>query len=286
MSGFYVCTIYQFALKTMPELPEVETTRRGVEPHLTGRTLRGAVVRNPSLRWPVPPDLAERLAGETVLAVRRRAKYLLLECQSGTLLIHLGMSGSLRVMASGAPAQKHDHVDLLLDGQLLRYRDPRRFGAMLWHVGPIELHPLLKDLGPEPLSDAFDGAALFEAIRRRSSAIKLAIMDNHVVVGVGNIYANESLFYAGIAPTRPANSLTRAECDLLAAEIRAVLRRAIDAGGSTLRDFVDSEGKPGYFQQSYMVYDRQEAPCRRCGAPIRHIRQGQRSSYYCPLCQP
>ncbi|OHX15526.1 DNA-formamidopyrimidine glycosylase [Chromobacterium amazonense] len=270
----------------MPELPEVETTRRGVEPHLTGRTLRGAVVRNPSLRWPVPPDLAERLAGETVLAVRRRAKYLLLECQSGTLLIHLGMSGSLRVMASGAPAQKHDHVDLLLDGQLLRYRDPRRFGAMLWHVGPIELHPLLKDLGPEPLSDAFDGAALFEAIRRRSSAIKLAIMDNHVVVGVGNIYANESLFYAGIAPTRPANSLTRAECDLLAAEIRAVLRRAIDAGGSTLRDFVDSEGKPGYFQQSYMVYDRQEAPCRRCGAPIRHIRQGQRSSYYCPLCQP
>lgn len=286
MSGFYVCTIYQFALKTMPELPEVETTRRGVEPHLAGRTLRGAVVRNPSLRWPVPPDLAERLSGETVLAVRRRAKYLLLECQSGTLLIHLGMSGSLRVMASGAPAQKHDHVDLLLDGQLLRYRDPRRFGAMLWHVGPIELHPLLKDLGPEPLSDAFDGAALFEAIRRRSSAIKLAIMDNHVVVGVGNIYANESLFYAGIAPTRPANSLTRAECDLLAAEIRAVLRRAIDAGGSTLRDFVDSEGKPGYFQQSYMVYDRQEAPCRRCGTPIRHIRQGQRSSYYCPLCQP
>ncbi len=270
----------------MPELPEVETTRRGVEPHLAGRTLRGAVVRNPSLRWPVPPDLAERLAGETVLAVRRRAKYLLLECQSGTLLIHLGMSGSLRVMASGAPAQKHDHVDLLLDGQLLRYRDPRRFGAMLWHVGPIELHPLLKDLGPEPLSDAFDGAALFEAIRRRSSAIKLAIMDNHVVVGVGNIYANESLFYAGIAPMRPANSLTRAECDLLAAEIRAVLRRAIDAGGSTLRDFVDSEGKPGYFQQSYMVYDRQEAPCRRCGTPIRHIRQGQRSSYYCPLCQP
>ncbi|KIA81411.1 DNA-formamidopyrimidine glycosylase [Chromobacterium amazonense] len=270
----------------MPELPEVETTRRGVEPHLAGRTLRGAVVRNPSLRWPVPPDLAERLSGETVLAVRRRAKYLLLECQSGTLLIHLGMSGSLRVMASGAPAQKHDHVDLLLDGQLLRYRDPRRFGAMLWHVGPIELHPLLKDLGPEPLSDAFDGAALFEAIRRRSSAIKLAIMDNHVVVGVGNIYANESLFYAGIAPTRPANSLTRAECDLLAAEIRAVLRRAIDAGGSTLRDFVDSEGKPGYFQQSYMVYDRQEAPCRRCGTPIRHIRQGQRSSYYCPLCQP
>ncbi|POA98867.1 formamidopyrimidine-DNA glycosylase [Chromobacterium sinusclupearum] len=270
----------------MPELPEVETTRRGVEPHLAGRTLRGAVVRNPSLRWPVPPDLAERLAGETVLAVRRRAKYLLLECQSGTLLIHLGMSGSLRVMASGAPAQKHDHVDLLLDGQLLRYRDPRRFGAMLWHVGPIELHPLLKDLGPEPLSDAFDGAVLFKAIRRRSSAIKLAIMDNHVVVGVGNIYANESLFYAGIAPTRPANSLKRAECDLLAAEIRAVLRRAIDAGGSTLRDFVDSEGKPGYFQQNYMVYDRQEAPCRRCGTPIRHIRQGQRSSYYCPLCQP
>ncbi|POZ61088.1 bifunctional DNA-formamidopyrimidine glycosylase/DNA-(apurinic or apyrimidinic site) lyase [Chromobacterium alticapitis] len=270
----------------MPELPEVETTRRGVAPHLEGRTLRGAIVRNASLRWPVPPDLSARLAGEKVLAVRRRAKYLLLECESGTLLIHLGMSGSLRLMPAGAPPQKHDHLDLQLDGQVLRYRDPRRFGAVLWHVGPIELHPLLKALGPEPLSDAFDGAALYAATRRRNCAVKLAIMDNHVVVGVGNIYANESLFYAGMAPDRAASALTLQECERLAGEIKAVLKRAIDAGGSTLRDFVDSEGKPGYFQQSYMVYDRHEEPCRRCGSPIRHIRQGQRSTYYCPLCQP
>lgn len=270
----------------MPELPEVETTRRGVAPHLEGQTLLGAAVRQPALRWPVPPDLDQILRGETILAVRRRAKYLLLECQRGTLLIHLGMSGSLRVMPAGTPPQKHDHLDLLLDGRLLRYRDPRRFGAVLWHVGPIERHPLLNALGPEPLSAAFDGAALLEAMRRRQSAIKLAIMDNHIVVGVGNIYANEALFHAGIAPTRAANALTRGDCDRLATEIKAVLMRAIDAGGSTLRDFVDSEGKPGYFQQSYMVYGRQEAPCRRCGTPIRHIRQGQRSTYYCPLCQP
>ncbi|QEL57673.1 bifunctional DNA-formamidopyrimidine glycosylase/DNA-(apurinic or apyrimidinic site) lyase [Chromobacterium paludis] len=270
----------------MPELPEVETTRRGVAPHLEGQTLLGAVVRQPALRWPVPPDLDHILRGETILAVRRRAKYLLLACQHGTLLIHLGMSGSLRVMPAGTPPQKHDHLDLLLDGRLLRYRDPRRFGAVLWHVGPIERHPLLNALGPEPLSAAFDGAALFEAMRRRQSAIKLAIMDNHIVVGVGNIYANEALFHAGIAPTRAANALTRGDCDRLATEIKAVLMRAIDAGGSTLRDFVDSDGKPGYFQQSYMVYGRQEAPCRRCGTPIRHIRQGQRSTYYCPLCQP
>ncbi|OHX13787.1 DNA-formamidopyrimidine glycosylase [Chromobacterium sphagni] len=270
----------------MPELPEVETTRRGVQPHLEGRVLQGAVVRNASLRWPVPPDLSARLAGEKVQAVRRRAKYLLLECESGTLLIHLGMSGSLRILAAGTPPEKHDHVDLLLDGQLLRYRDPRRFGAILWHIGPIELHPLLQALGPEPLSDAFGGEALFQAIRKRGSPIKLVLMDNHVVVGVGNIYANESLFYAGIAPTRPASGLRRDECERLAAEIKAVLTRAIAAGGSTLRDFVASDGKPGYFQQSYMVYDRQEEPCRQCGTPIRQIRQGQRSTYYCPLCQP
>ncbi|UTH76533.1 bifunctional DNA-formamidopyrimidine glycosylase/DNA-(apurinic or apyrimidinic site) lyase [Chromobacterium sp. IIBBL 290-4] len=271
----------------MPELPEVETTRRGVEPHLQNRRLLGAVVRHAGLRWPVPPNLSALLDGETVSAVRRRAKYLLLECQRGTLLVHLGMSGSLRLMPADAPAQKHDHVDLLLDdGQVLRYRDPRRFGAILWHAGPIELHPLISSLGPEPLSDAFDGKALHEALRRKGIAIKLAIMDNHIVVGVGNIYANESLFHAGIAPTRPANALSRADCDRLAQEIKTVLRRAIEAGGSTLRDFVASDGKPGYFQQTYMVYDRQEEPCRQCGTPIRQIRQGQRSTYFCPLCQP
>nr|WP_199068152.1 bifunctional DNA-formamidopyrimidine glycosylase/DNA-(apurinic or apyrimidinic site) lyase [Chromobacterium sp. ASV5] len=270
----------------MPELPEVETTRRGIAPHLAQATITGVAVRQPSLRWPVPPDLAAQLQGQTVRRVARRAKYLLLEFDHGTLLIHLGMSGSLRYLAADTPPGKHDHLDLLLGGHLLRYRDPRRFGAVLWHVGPIERHPLLCKLGPEPLGEGFSGETLYAAGRSRGSAVKLLLMDNHVVVGVGNIYANESLFYAGIAPTRAANSLSRAECERLAETIRQVLDRAIAAGGSTLRDFTDSEGKPGYFQQSYMVYDRQEEPCRQCGSPIRHIRQGQRSSYYCPLCQP
>ncbi|WP_293765719.1 bifunctional DNA-formamidopyrimidine glycosylase/DNA-(apurinic or apyrimidinic site) lyase [uncultured Aquitalea sp.] len=270
----------------MPELPEVETTRRGVAPFLDQARLRGAVVREDRLRWPVPPGLDALLNGQTVRAVRRRAKYLLVELDSGSLIIHLGMSGSLRLVPAGSPAEKHDHVDLLLTDRILRYRDPRRFGAILWHVGPLEFHPLLKDLGPEPLGEAFNGAALHAAIARRSSPIKTVIMDNHVVVGVGNIYANESLFNAGIHPTRPANSLRPGECDKLAEEIRRVLLRAIEAGGSTLRDFVSAEGKSGYFQQSYMVYDRQDQPCRACGTPIRQMRLGQRSSYYCPLCQP
>ncbi|MBV8680035.1 MAG: bifunctional DNA-formamidopyrimidine glycosylase/DNA-(apurinic or apyrimidinic site) lyase [Aquitalea sp.] len=270
----------------MPELPEVETTRRGVAPYLDGATLRGAIVREARLRWPVPPQLDAILAGLTVRAVTRRAKYLIIHFDSGALLIHLGMSGSLRYVPADTPAQKHDHIDLLLGSHVLRYRDPRRFGAMLWHVGPLEFHPLLQDLGPEPLSDAFDGDALHAAIARRGSAIKLAIMDNHVVVGVGNIYANESLFHAGICPTRAARDLSRDDCRRLAAEIKRVLALAIEAGGSTLRDFVNTEGKSGYFQQDYYVYDRQEQPCRICSSPIRQIRQGQRSSYYCPLCQP
>ncbi|WP_028536084.1 bifunctional DNA-formamidopyrimidine glycosylase/DNA-(apurinic or apyrimidinic site) lyase [Paludibacterium yongneupense] len=270
----------------MPELPEVETTRRGVAPHLLGQPILDIIVREARLRWPVLPDLASRLRGTTIVAVERRAKYLLLDVELGTLIIHLGMSGSLRFVAPATPVQKHEHVDLVLPQRLLRYRDPRRFGAILWHPGPAATHPLLLALGPEPLSADFDGAHLFHGTRRRGSAIKLAIMDNHLVVGVGNIYANEALFLAGIGPLRPAQSLSHAECDRLAASIVQVLGDAIAAGGSTLRDFVSASGQPGYFQQSYRVYARGDRPCHACGELIRHIRQGQRSSYYCPHCQP
>lgn len=270
----------------MPELPEVETTRRGVAPQLEGATVHDVIVREARLRWPIPPELPALLAGRTVRSVSRRAKYLLVDFEHGTLIVHLGMSGSLRFVAPDTPPEKHDHVDIVLGQTVLRYRDPRRFGAMLWQQGPLEAHPLLARLGPEPLSDAFDGQRLFEASRRKGSAIKLLIMDNHVVVGVGNIYANESLFHAGIHPARAANSLRREECDRLAAEIKSVLARAIEAGGSTLRDFMDAKGKPGYFQQSYKVYGRRELPCHDCGTLICEIRQGQRSTCYCPHCQP
>ncbi|GGY08512.1 bifunctional DNA-formamidopyrimidine glycosylase/DNA-(apurinic or apyrimidinic site) lyase [Paludibacterium paludis] len=270
----------------MPELPEVETTRKGIEPYLQGATVRDADVREPRLRWPVTPGLDALLKNLQVRSVARRAKYLLIGFDPGTLLIHLGMSGSLRVVDHDMPVEKHDHVDIVLDERRIRYRDPRRFGAILWYPGAIETHPLLAGLGPEPLGPAFGGAVLFNASRGKSLAVKPFLMDNHVVVGVGNIYANEALFQAGIRPGRAAGRLTRADCDRLALAIRDVLARAIDAGGSTLKDFVDASGKPGYFQQSYFVYGRAEAPCLRCGSPIRHIRQGQRSSYYCPHCQP
>jgi formamidopyrimidine-DNA glycosylase len=270
----------------MPELPEVETTRRGIEPYLTGQTVRDVIVRESRLRWGVPPNLADTLRGLVVLHVRRRAKYLLIGFETGTLIIHLGMSGSLRVVDDTLPPQKHDHIDFVLADRVLRYRDPRRFGAVLWHFGPIELHPLLSKLGPEPLGPAFDGETLFRASRGKRTAIKLLIMNNSVVVGVGNIYANEALYEAGIHPARSAGALARAECDRLAAAIRDILARAIVAGGSTLRDFVDVEGKPGYFQQTYHVYGRTEEPCTRCGTPIAHLRLGQRSTFYCPRCQP
>lgn len=270
----------------MPELPEVETTRRGVAPQLEGATIREVIVREGRLRWPIPPELPALLADRRVRSVSRRAKYLLVDFEHGTLIVHLGMSGSLRFVAPGTMPEKHDHVDIVLGQTVLRYRDPRRFGAMLWQQGPAEAHPLLASLGPEPLSAAFDGNVLYQASRRKGSAIKLLIMDNHVVVGVGNIYANESLFYGGIHPARAANSLSREECDRLAAEIKAVLARAIEAGGSTLRDFIDAKGKPGYFQQSYKVYGRRELPCHDCGTLICEIRQGQRSTCFCPHCQP
>lgn len=270
----------------MPELPEVETTLRGIAPHLTGQDIADVVIRNARLRWPVPERLPQLLRGQTVRGLRRRAKYLLIEFEHGTLLLHLGMSGSLRILESGSEALKHDHFDLVLaNGMLMRLRDPRRFGAVLWHEGDISQHPLLSALGPEPLEEGFDTEYLYRATRGKTAAIKLVIMDNHIVVGVGNIYANESLFRSGIRPQLPAGKLSRARCAALVEEIRRTLHAAIKQGGSTLRDFVHSDGSPGYFQQHYFVYARKDEPCRQCGTPIKQIKQGQRSSFYCPSCQ-
>jgi formamidopyrimidine-DNA glycosylase len=270
----------------MPELPEVETTLRGIAPHLAQRRVTDVVIRNPKLRWPIPKSLPKLLHNQVVRGLRRRAKYLLIAFDHGTLILHLGMSGSLRIQPLGTPAEKHDHFDLVLDdGQLLRLRDPRRFGAVLWHEGDVGLHPLLATLGPEPLEQDFDGLLLHRSTRTRSAAIKLAIMDSHLVVGVGNIYANEALFRAGIRPQLAANKLSLPRSQRLAQSIKEVLLEAIQQGGSTLRDFVHSDGSSGYFQQNYYVYGRTGQSCRVCGTPIRQIRQGQRSTFYCPMCQ-
>ncbi|EGV35446.1 bifunctional DNA-formamidopyrimidine glycosylase/DNA-(apurinic or apyrimidinic site) lyase [Neisseria weaveri] len=274
----------------MPELPEVETTLRGIEPHIQGQTVQNITIRQPKLRWPVSPDLPSILQHQPVLSCNRRAKYLLIRFPTGILLIHLGMSGSLRIFTDGlnqtVQAGKHDHIDIVFtNGTLLRYHDPRRFGAMLWFSGAEEHHPLLQHLGPEPLSDDFNAAYLHQKISNQQRAIKTALMDNAVVVGVGNIYANESLFKSGISPLRPARSLTLAECTLLVGNIRAVLQRAIETGGSTLRDFVNSDGKSGYFQQEYTVYGRQGQSCLQCGTEIMKTTIGQRGTFYCPICQ-
>jgi len=270
----------------MPELPEVETTLRGLAPHLLGQRVAEVVIRHPQLRWPIPEFLPKLLRGQTILAIHRRAKYLLVEFDHGTLILHLGMSGSLRILPAYIPPDKHDHFDLVLDnGKLMRLRDPRRFGAVLWHEGDAAQHPLLAALGHEPLEKGFDAAHLYQATRKRNAAIKLVIMDNHVVVGVGNIYANEALFHAGIRPQLAANKLSLLRCAKLVQTIQQTLRSAIKLGGSTLRDFVNSSGEPGYFQQHYFVYGRAGEPCRKCGATIKQIKQGQRSSFYCPQCQ-
>ena len=275
----------------MPELPEVEITRRGLAAHLVGLTIADVVIRNARLRWPIPKNLPKLLRGQTIVSLGRRAKYLLMGCGSGTLILHLGMSGSLRILPAGTPAEKHDHFDLVLgNGTLMRLRDPRRFGAVLWHSGDAQAHPLLAALGPEPLPDkfgktGFDARYLHRATRGRSIAIKQCLMNNHVVVGVGNIYANEALFRAGIKPQLAAGKLSLPRCVRLVAEIRATLAEAIKLGGSSLRDFVDTSGQPGYFQQHYWVYGRGGEPCRKCGTPIKQIRQGQRSSFYCQHCQ-
>jgi formamidopyrimidine-DNA glycosylase len=277
----------------MPELPEVEVTRRGVAPHLEGRAVRAVQTRRDGLRWPFPPDLAERLTGRTVLSTGRRGKYLLLHFEHGTLIIHLGMSGHLRVLPTGVPPQKHDHIDLVVDTdgehlQVLRMNDPRRFGAVLWHDaadGPLDGHLLLRGLGVEPLEDGFDGALLHRLTRGRSASIKQVLMAGDLVVGVGNIYCSESLFRAGINPKTPAGRVSLARYEKLALAIRDILAAAIVQGGSTLRDFISVNGQSGYFQQSYFVYDRAGLPCRVCGAPVRQIKQGQRSTFYCVHCQ-
>ncbi len=270
----------------MPELPEVETTLRGLSPHLTGQRIMQVTIRNPHLRWPIPGNLPGILRDQTVRKLQRRAKYILVACDSGTLILHLGMSGSLRILPSHTPPEKHDHFDLVLaNGTLMRLRDPRRFGAVLWHEGDIAQHELLAKLGPEPLLDDFDADYLYRATRKRSAAIKQVIMDSHVVVGVGNIYASESLFRAGIRPQLAANKLSLPRCARLVQTIRETLSASTAQGGSTLRDFTGSDGKPGYFQQSYFVYGRTGEACRTCGTAIKQIVQGQRSTFYCPHCQ-
>ncbi|MTZ13834.1 bifunctional DNA-formamidopyrimidine glycosylase/DNA-(apurinic or apyrimidinic site) lyase [Pseudomonas sp. JL972] len=269
----------------MPELPEVETTRRGIAPHLVGQRVSRVIVRERRLRWPIPEDLDVRLSGQRIEAVERRAKYLLIRFEAGTLIAHLGMSGSLRLVEGALPPAKHEHVDLLLEsGQALRYTDPRRFGALLWSDDPLN-HVLLASLGPEPLSEGFDGERLFQLSRGRSMAVKPFIMDNAVVVGVGNIYASEALFAAGIDPRRPAGGISRARYLKLADEIKRILALAIERGGTTLRDFVGGDGKPGYFQQELFVYGRGGEFCKHCGTTLREVRLGQRASVYCSRCQ-
>lgn len=269
----------------MPELPEVETTRRGIAPFIEGQRVSRVIVRERRLRWPIPEDLDVRLSGQRIECVERRAKYLLMKAESGTLIGHLGMSGSLRLVECGLPAAKHEHVDIELEsGLALRYTDPRRFGALLWSSDPHN-HELLIRLGPEPLTDLFDGERLYQLSRGRSMAIKPFIMDNAVVVGVGNIYASEALFAAGIDPRREAGTVSRARYVTLAHEIKRILAHAIERGGTTLRDFVGGDGQPGYFQQELFVYGRGGQFCKACGSTLREVKLGQRASVYCPKCQ-
>lgn len=275
----------------MPELPEVEVSRLGLLPYLPGRRIAGVVIRTPKLRHDIPTDLPARLTGLRVDAIVRRGKYLLFDCEStqsgGWLILHLGMSGSLRLVApDSSPAQKHDHFDLVFPETTLRLRDPRRFGALLWHEGPkIGEHPLLKVLGVEPLDNDFDGDWLYAATQRRSGPIKPLLMDSHLVVGIGNIYAAESLFHAGISPLRSANRISLARYRRLASAIRATLNASIAAGGSSVRDYVHSDGGAGCFQLSCAVYDRAGEACPSCGSAVRSVRQSGRSTFYCPHCQ-
>lgn len=268
----------------MPELPEIEVALRDLAPQLKGQTITGVVVRESRLRWRVPQEVG-RLAGRTIREVRRRGKYLVLDCGDGCLILHLGMSGSLRMVPMGRPVQAHEHIDLELGHRVLRLRDPRRFGAVLWTPGMETKHPLLAHLGVEPLSADFDATCLRALTHGRRTRIKQLIMDSHRIAGVGNIYANESLFRAGIRPTRRAGTLSLAACEKLVRAIKVTLLAAIRAGGSSLRDYVRSNGQPGRFQSRYWVYDRGGRPCRRCGTIIRRVMQGQRATFYCPSCQ-
>lgn len=274
----------------MPELPEVETTRAGLAPHVTGRVVSDVRLRRDDLRWPIPPDVARALPGQRIDAVRRRAKYLLLDTDAGSALLHLGMSGSLRVVPADAAVRTHDHVDIGLaagvdrPAQVLRFNDPRRFGCLLWQPRG-ETHPLLRELGPEPLSDDFDGDHLFARSRGRTAPVKSFLMDQRIVVGVGNIYAAEALFAAGIAPLREAGAIARVRYARLADAVRSILAHAIARGGTTLRDYINPDGAPGYFEQELMVYGREDQPCRRCGRALRHAVIGQRASVWCGHCQ-
>jgi len=276
----------------MLELPEVEVTRRGIAPHVEGRTVRSVVLRRAGLRWPFPPELPALLAGRLVRSTGRRGKYLLVHFDHGTLIIHLGMSGHLRILTTGIDPEKHDHFDLVVEGpagqQVLRMKDPRRFGAVLWHDhadGLLESHVLLRGLGVEPLEPGFSGKLLYDQTRQRSAPVKQVLLAGDIVVGVGNIYASESLFRAGINPKTPARRISLARYEKLAQAVREILAEAIVQGGSTLRDFIAVNGQSGYFQQTYFVYDRAGVPCRVCAAPIRQIKQGQRSTFYCVNCQ-
>lgn len=274
----------------MPELPEVETTRRGIAPYLIGRRVTGVILRRPDLRWPIPREVSELLPGQRIEAVERRAKYLLLHTEVGSALLHLGMSGVLRVLPPDAPVGKHDHVDIALERtpaqapRILRFTDPRRFGCLLWQA-PGEIHELLAKLGPEPLTDAFDGDLLWHTSRGRTAAVKLFLMDNAIVVGVGNIYASEALFAAGIDPRRAAGAVSRVRYARLASEVKHILAWAIERGGTTLRDFISPDGLPGYFFRELNVYGRAGEPCKACGTAIRQAVLGQRSTFWCPHCQ-
>ena len=268
----------------MTELPEVETSRRGIEPHLVGNILHYAIVRNSKLRWPVSEKI-KTLLDEPILSVKRRAKYLLIELNQGWIIVHLGMSGSVRILPEEQPEEKHDHIDLVFrDGKVLRYTDPRRFGAWLW-CEDLATSSVLAHLGPEPLSAQFNAQYLYQQSKNKKIAIKPWLMDNKLVVGVGNIYANEALFSSGIMPDRKANSLTEQECDVLVNAIKAVLTRSIEQGGTTLKDFLQSDGKPGYFAQELFVYGRKDKACLICGHTIESIKQGQRSTFFCRHCQ-
>ncbi len=269
----------------MPELPEVETTRRGIAPYLIGHRVTSLVIRQPRLRWPIPPVLRRKLPGQEIENVERRAKYLLVHTAAGSALLHLGMSGSLRILPCDVTPGTHDHFDWRMDsGRILRYTDPRRFGCLLWQM-PGKIHPLLADLGPEPLSTDFDGAYLWKMSRGRRASVKTFLMDQKIVVGVGNIYAAEALFAAGIHPRRVAGSVSRARYEVLADQVKRILAHAITRGGTTLRDFISPDGVPGYFEQELFVYGRTGEPCKICGTPIRAVVLGQRSTFYCPRCQ-
>jgi formamidopyrimidine-DNA glycosylase len=270
----------------MPELPEVETSRRGIEPHIHGQTISRVIIRQPQLRWPIAKEISEQLPGQLIQNISRRGKYLLLNTAVGTAILHLGMSGSLRIVANSTPHQKHDHVDIqFTHGKCLRFNDPRRFGCLLWCAGNVADHALLSHLGPEPLTESFSAEYLFQKTRGRKKAIKQVIMDHHIVVGVGNIYASEALFMAGIRPGKASKSLTKLKVKKLVDAIKLILKAAIEQGGTTLKDFQQSDGKPGYFAQHLKVYNRAGQPCYQCQILIKDKIQGGRRSFYCQGCQ-